>query len=191
MKVVITGHTSGIGACLFEIYKNQGHEVVGHSRSTGSNIEDPDVRKIIIEQSYDSDIFINNAYTATGQTNLLKELIESWSGQERKIINISSKLSFFPEGKIPDLDQYINQKLEQNKIIESRFSLSSPQIMNIIVGLVDTPMSSIFDGKKLSPESLSKLIYEMSVLDHFYIQQMIIDVPGLDWGNIKGPWNLK
>jgi short-subunit dehydrogenase involved in D-alanine esterification of teichoic acids len=191
MKVVITGHTSGIGACLFQIYKNQGHEVIGYSRSTGSDIEDSNIRKVIIEQNLDCDIFINNAYSATGQTNLLKELIEKWNGQERKIINISSKLSFVSEGKIPDLDPYIKQKLEQNKIAESRFSVASPQIMNVIVGLVDTPMSSIFESKKLNPESLSKLIYDMSLLDQFYIQQMIIDVPGLDWKNIKVTQNLK
>jgi len=191
MKVVITGHTSGIGACLFQIYKNQGHEVIGYSRSTGSDIEDSDIRKIIIEQNFDCDIFINNAYSTTGQTNLLKELIEKWHGEERKIINISSKLSFVSEGKMPDLDTYIKQKLEQNKIVESRFSVASPQIMNIIVGLVDTPMSSIFESKKLNPESLSKLIYDMSLLDQFYIQQMIIDVPGLDWKNIKVTQNLK
>jgi NAD(P)-dependent dehydrogenase (short-subunit alcohol dehydrogenase family) len=191
MKVVITGHTSGIGSCLFQIYKTQGHEVIGYSRSTGSDIEDPNVRKTIIEQSLDSDIFINNAYSATGQTNLLKELIEKWNGQEKKIINVSSKLSFVSEGKMPDLDPYIKQKLEQNKIVESRFSVAYPQIMNIIVGLVDTPMSSVFDSKKLNPESLSKLIYDMSLLDQFYIQQMIIDVPGLDWKNIKVTQNLK
>jgi len=191
MKVVITGHTSGIGQCLFEIYKNQGHEVIGYSRSTGSDIEDFNIRKTIIEQNLDCDIFINNAYSVTGQTNLLKELIEKWNGQERKIINISSKLSFVSEGKMPALDPYIKQKLEQNKIVEGRFSVASPQIMNVIVGLVDTPMSLVFDSKKLNPKSLSKLIYDMSLLDQFYIQQMIIDVPGLDWKNIKVTQDLK
>lgn len=191
MKVVITGHTSGIGSCLFRHYVSNGHEVIGYSRSTGSDIENSDVRKIIVEQSTDADIFINNAYSPTGQTLLLEQLIDSWDGLEKKIINISSKLSFVPLRKIPEFDEYIDQKKKQNSIIENRITRCFPQLMNVIIGLVDTPMSSMFESKKLSAEELTKLIYNLSIMDQFYIQQLIIDVPKLDWKNISGPWMPK
>ena len=186
-KVSITGHTSGIGLNLFEIFTANGHAVTGYSRSNGSDIEDSNVRKRIIEETENCDIFINNAYSPNGQTMLLKELSAQWDGQPKKIINVSSKLSFFELGKIIVLDDYIKQKSEQNEIIQRRFSTAYPQIMNVIIGLVDTPMSAIFQSPKLNPHTLSEFIYKMSTIDDLYIQQIIVDVPGLDWKNIKGP----
>jgi hypothetical protein len=186
-KVSITGHTSGIGLNLFEIFTANGHAVTGYSRSNGSDIEDSNVRKRIIEETENCDIFINNAYSPNGQTMLLKELSAQWDGQPKKIINVSSKLSFFELGKISVLDDYIKQKTEQNEIIQRRFSTAYPQIMNVIIGLVDTPMSAIFQSPKLNPHTLSEFIYKMSTIDDLYIQQIIVDVPGLDWKNIKGP----
>lgn len=186
MKISITGHTSGIGLSLSNIFKSNGYEVFGYSRSTGHDIEDDSVRKKIIEESKDSDMFINNAFSLNGQTLLLSELIEQWDGQEKKIINISSKLSYFPIGKIPFLDRYIEEKNKQNTIIQGRFSLPYPQILNVVVGLVDTPMSAVFKGKKLTVDPLSKLVFELSTNQEINIQQIVLDVPGLDWKNISG-----
>jgi short-subunit dehydrogenase involved in D-alanine esterification of teichoic acids len=186
-KIAITGHTSGIGLNLFEVFSANGHEVIGYSRRTGSDIEDPDVRKRIIDENADCDIFINNAYSPNGQTKLLEELVAHWDSQPKKIINVSSKLSFFELGKVSVLDDYIKQKSQQNEIIQQRFSAAYPQIMNVVIGLVDTPMSTVFQSPKLDPQTLSEFIYKMSIVDDLYIQQIIVDVPGLDWKNIKGP----
>ena len=186
-KVAITGHTSGIGLNLFEIFSANGHEVTGYSRRTGSDIENPDVRKQIVEENIDCDIFINNAYSPNGQTMLLRELVTRWDGKPKKIINVSSKLSFFELGKVSVLDDYIKQKSQQNEIIQQRFSAAYPQIMNVVIGLVDTPMSTVFQSPKLDPQTLSEFIYKMSMVDDLYIQQVVVDVPGLDWKNIKGP----
>ena len=186
-KIAITGHTSGIGLNLFEVFSANGHEVTGYSRSAGSDIENPEARKQIIDEIADYDIFINNAYSPNGQTMLLRELVAHWNGQPKKIINVSSKLSFFELGKIDVLDDYIKQKSQQNEIVQQRFSAAYPQIMNVIIGLVDTPMSTMFQSPKLDPRTLSEFIYNMTVVDDLYIQQIIVDVPGLDWKNIKGP----
>jgi len=186
-KIAITGHTSGIGLNLFEVFSANGHEVIGYSRRTGSDIEDPDVRKRIIDENADCDIFINNAYSPNGQTKLLEELVAHWDRQPKKIINVSSKLSFFELGKVSVLDDYIKQKSHQNEIIQQRFSAAYPQIMNVVIGLVDTSMSAVFQSPKLDPQTLSEFIYKMSIVDDLYIQQIIVDVPGLDWKNIKGP----
>ena len=157
-KVAITGHTSGIGLNLFEVFSSNGHEVTGYSRRTGADIEDPDVRKRIIDENADCDIFINNAYSPNGQTKLLEELISHWDSQPKKIINVSSKLSFFELGKVSVLDDYIKQKSQQNEIIQQRFSTAYPQIMNVVIGLVDTPMSAVFQSPKLDPQTLSEFI---------------------------------
>lgn len=72
MKVLITGHTSGIGKSLLEHYKNKGHTVIGMSRSNGYDItKDQDK---IIKESKDADLFINNATSDMAQLELLQKL---------------------------------------------------------------------------------------------------------------------
>ena len=185
MKVVITGHTKGIGKCLYEKFTRQGHEVLGYSRSTGHDIEDPAIRQQIIEESSTANMFINNAYGPTGQTILLEEFIKAWDGSDKKIVNLSSKLSFFPLGKEKDLDDYIIQKQLQNKLIKDRMFVGSPQILNVIIGLVDTDMSTRFNSTKISPEKIAILIYDLSTQHEIQVQEVVVDVPRLDWKNIQ------
>jgi len=184
MKIIITGHTKGIGKSLYEKFKSEGHEVIGFSRSNGHDIEDEISRKGILKEAETSDIFINNAYSLTGQTVLLNDIITAWSGSSRYIINISSKLSLFPLGKEPDLNDYIKEKQAQNKIINDRIFLGSPRILNVIIGLVDTDMSKVFSGKKIPPEKLASLVYDLCQYQEIQVQQIIVDVPSLDWKNI-------
>lgn len=185
MKVVITGHTNGIGKCLYEKFTRHGHTVMGYSRYTGHNIEDDAIRKQIINESADADLFINNAYSPTGQTILLEEFIKSWTGTDKRIINLSSKLSFFPLGKEPDLDEYIIQKQKQNTLVQERMFSGTPQMLNVIIGLVDTDMSARFKNRKISPEKIAILIYDLSSQAEIQIQQVVVDVPKLDWKNIQ------
>jgi hypothetical protein len=185
MKVVITGHTKGIGKCLYEKFVRQGHEVVGYSRATGHDIESPEVRQQIINESANANLFINNAYSPTGQTILLEEFIKSWEGTDKKIVNLSSKLSFFPLGKEQDLDEYIIQKQLQNKLIQDRMFLGTPHVLNVIIGLVDTEMSSRFNSEKVSPAKIAILIYDLVTQIGVHVQQIVVDVPKLDWKNIQ------
>lgn len=189
MKVAITGHTRGIGRALYDIFLKNGHDVIGFSRTTGYDISLRLDRTKILDQIQNADIFINNAYSPGGQTSLLEETISIWEGLDKKIINISSKLGFYPQSKISDLNQYILDKKTQNDIVVQRITKAAPQITNVVIGLVDTAMSKIFDSEKLNPNDLAEYIYNIVVNDKFYIQQIILDVPGLDWENIIGPWN--
>ncbi len=185
MKIIITGHTKGIGKSLYERFKSAGHDVIGFSRSTGHNIEEASSRELILKESQTADMFINNAYSSTGQTVLLKDFIDAWSGSSKYIINLSSKLSLFPVGKEPDLDEYILQKQAQNKLINDRIFLGSPRILNVILGLVDTEMSNIFAGTKVPPDQLASMICDLVQYPTIQVQQIIIDAPGLDWKNIQ------
>jgi len=185
MKIIVTGHTKGIGKCLYEKFKSQGHEVVGFSRSTGHDIEQAEIRNFILEQADSADIFINNAYAPTGQTLLFADIVDKWSDTDKYIINLSSKLSLFPVGKEADLDDYIVQKQLQNKIANERIFAGSPRILNVIIGLVNTEMSTVFNGPKISPDKLASLIYDLTQNKDMQIQQIIVDVPGLNWKNIQ------
>jgi hypothetical protein len=111
MKVAITGHTSGIGKC---IYERLTPDVVGFSLSNGYNINDQSDRNRIIIESINCDIFINNASDSFGQTLLFLELFQEWKNNPNKtIINVGSRIAevkILPYNK-QDLLKYQAEKL--------------------------------------------------------------------------------
>jgi Glu-tRNA(Gln) amidotransferase subunit E-like FAD-binding protein len=91
MKVVITGHTSGIGKAIYEHFQSKDYEVIGMSRSNGYNIIDN--KEKIIKETLGCDLFINNACDKDGQLELLKSLYN----KVPKIITMGSIITEFPE----------------------------------------------------------------------------------------------
>lgn len=71
MKIVITGHTSGVGKTVYNNLIKDGHEVVGLSRTTGFDLKDIDS---ILEQANGCDVFINNTYHKDTQLKLAQQL---------------------------------------------------------------------------------------------------------------------
>ena len=70
MKIAITGHTSGIGKALYDIYSEE-NEVLGFSRSNAYDIKyDISIEKIV-QGSLDCDVFINNAGHMEEQTIII------------------------------------------------------------------------------------------------------------------------
>lgn len=181
MKVCITGHNYGIGKAIAETFIKNGFSVEGFSRSNGYDISNEEDRLRIIEKSLVADVFVNNAYHPVGQPELLEKLTEEYTGT---IINVSSKLSFFPLGK--GYDEYILSKQRLNNFIKKRIFNQSPRILNVITGLVDTDMAKVFEAKKIVPADLANLIYDLfKYKDLVSVQEIIVDAPGLDWNNIK------
>ena len=97
-KVVVTGHSSGIGQAIFDYFSaDPKNQVFGFSRANGHDIKDWQIRNKIIEFSLDADIFVNNAHSRIGHSHndsqlvLLRKMFYLWEGQKDKlIINISS-----------------------------------------------------------------------------------------------------
>lgn len=72
-KIVITGHTSGIGKAIYDKFNEIScREIVGLSRSNGYDI-DNDFDKVI-EAATGAEIFINNAYRDKQQLKLFHAL---------------------------------------------------------------------------------------------------------------------
>ena len=72
-KIVITGHTSGIGKAIFDKFTEVScHEIIGMSRSNGYDIE-KDFDKVV-EEAAGAEIFINNAYRDQQQLKLFNAL---------------------------------------------------------------------------------------------------------------------
>lgn len=91
MKYAITGHTQGVGR---RAYERLGSDIIGFSRSTGYDINDPVARKKIIEESIDCDVFINNATDNFAQTYMFLDIVEAWYDRpEKTIINVGSRIA--------------------------------------------------------------------------------------------------
>lgn len=91
MKMVITGHTYGIGKALYDSFKSAEWEVVGLSRSNGYDIAADFDR--VVEAATGADLFINNAYRDKQQTRLVHAL----KNKVKKMIVMGSVSRLYPE----------------------------------------------------------------------------------------------
>lgn len=179
MKIAITGHTKGIGLALANIFKQNGHDVLGFSRSNGYDISQN--RQAIIDASKDADVFINNAYHPTGQTLMLQDILN----EQKLIVNISSKSIMYPTDHpnklIQDFqEEYKAAKLAQQEIIRPLLADRTYNILNVIPGMVDAGYTKIVSPNrvKISAEDLAELIYNLIVMrDKMYVQEIVIDPP--------------
>ena len=77
MKVLITGHTHGLGKAIARYFESQDdYDVLGMSRSTGHDIIDPSTSVAITDEC--PDVFINNAWSHAdpwAQFRLMSELM--------------------------------------------------------------------------------------------------------------------
>jgi NADP-dependent 3-hydroxy acid dehydrogenase YdfG len=72
MKVVITGHTSGLGKAIYDHMVKKGHDVIGLSRSNGFNFPQKINEAVKIAET--ADLFFNNAHVNITQAIFLKML---------------------------------------------------------------------------------------------------------------------
>ena len=80
----------------------------------------------------------------------------------------------------------IDDKNQQKKLIKDRIFRARPHIINFTVGLVDTDMSSMFNAKKMNPIDIAKLIeFIISMKDSVAVQDILVEVPDLDWNDIN------
>ena len=91
MKIAITGHKKGIGQEFARQLQDQGHTIVGISRSDGENIRRTAHTASIIEPC---DMLINNAISMYAQTELLFEVWHRWQDikETHYIWNISTRV---------------------------------------------------------------------------------------------------
>lgn len=83
-KYAITGHTSGIGCALYDFLSPN---CAGFSRSNGYDISNFNK---ILEDSYNHQIFINNAYEDFYQSKLLLAYFHKFKFENKIIINVGS-----------------------------------------------------------------------------------------------------
>jgi nucleoside-diphosphate-sugar epimerase len=91
-KIIITGHTRGIGKAIYDRFKAVScREIVGMSRSNGYDIE-KDFDKIV-EEATGAELFINNAYRDSQQL----KLVEALKDRVDMMVVMGSVSRFYPE----------------------------------------------------------------------------------------------
>ena len=103
-KIVITGHTRGLGKSIYDKFKEVScREIIGMSRSNGYDI-DKDFDRIV-EEAAGAELFINNAYRDRQQLKLFNALKDKVD----MMVVMGSVSRFYPE-LIPT--QYVHDKQE-------------------------------------------------------------------------------
>lgn len=160
MKIVITGHKTGLGEYVSDAMIAQGHTVKGYSRSTGYDINDPDARDTILLENLDADVFFNNAYGRlvdiefedqpnhwkrgeNGQLKLLEQFCDAWKGRTDKyILHSGSKIVYKNIQKIKQVKTYRIDKMDCTALIKTY--TDGPNICDFSMGMFDTPMADVW-----------------------------------------------
>jgi short-subunit dehydrogenase involved in D-alanine esterification of teichoic acids len=123
MRCLITGHTSGIGRSIYNRFKEIGFDVIGISKSTGTDIEE-NYQKII-NDALGCDLFVNNAYHKDFQIKFLNDL----SNKIPFIISLGSVAGYYHE--------YVSSKHEyctnKNHLIDLNKKLSFHSITKLLI----------------------------------------------------------
>jgi len=168
-KVVILGHTSGIGLSLSQSFKRKDYEVIGLSKSTGHNIESD--YDSILAITKDADVFINNAYAGFYNVHLLYDLFELWQNQDKVIVNISSDSS---DGikDYPHLYAVAKGAIDKASI-QLQNCDGRCRVINIRPGYVDTPRVEKINAEKMSADDVTRIIlWAIDQPSHIYLREI-------------------
>ena len=134
MKIGLTGHKSGLGKSIYDNLSKL-NNIIGLSRRNGYDIQSPNK---IIESLTDCDVFINNVYYETHQSNLFLKLFEKWKDLEKTIININSSSIHQSGAWNPE---YVANKKHLSDITQSlidKYPNKKCRIINLNLGTLDT-----------------------------------------------------
>tara|TARA_Y100001937_G_scaffold106724_1_gene148683 strand:+ start:674 stop:1237 length:564 start_codon:yes stop_codon:yes gene_type:complete len=176
-KIVITGHTSGIGKSIHDKLSKEKYDVVGLSRSNGFDLKSKEGYAHFVNAIEDADIFINNAYHEWAQVDLLYLIYEKWQHTNKTIINISSVTG---DSSKKHIHQYQIHKLALDNACMQLQPLGKCKVINIKPGWVDTnfnPNKSIpKEIEILQPEKIAELVeYVLNQPNQVFVKSISIE----------------
>ena len=163
-KVLIIGHTRGIGKSIYEYYDSKGYKVNVLTRSNGFHLCNP---KKFYKYIFAYDWIILNAFYYDSQFKLLKHIVDNYQHKNKKVIVITStsgtNVCFDKNIKADSYIEYSRHKKKLIKFIEKiqQSILDKPlNIYDVCPDVVDTKMSRglWMDYKKLKPSEVSKAV---------------------------------
>lgn len=187
MKIVITGHKHGLGEALYDkltVYnRTDNNNVIGFDIEDGYDIGNKNTLGKILYQSKDADIFINNAYHPSGQTELLSQLLKLWNHKNKIIIHIGTYLVYHDSQQDLEIHRsYIQDKKYQKQLIDlHRKTDSTLKVLQANPGLMKTNFLDVMKVPE-SPNLLNVLdcadaiLYNVNMLSKgIYIKEITLD----------------
>lgn len=161
MKILITGDR-GLAQGIADIVKQQGHDAVMVSRSTGHDINSV---QTWAKDFSDVDICVNSAYSGFAQVAVLETFADMWRDDtERQIINIGSMVADYPRSQIELDHQYWSYRLHKQALQSAYAKIMQDrdcQIKLINFGPIDTDMMSGVDVPKMSVAQAANRVWSM------------------------------
>lgn len=147
-KVLITGHTRGIGKAIFDRLTQDGYSCEGRSLSTGHDVTNHE--DAIVEEIKGFDYVVLNAYAGKSQLTMLQKIVNRYKDQSKKVIVITST-SGTPEGaddsiQDDEYSQYKTNKKELIKYIGSTQQSLVDKKLSIFDVCPDTVRTDMTDG---------------------------------------------
>lgn len=174
-KVVITGHTSGIGKGLYDYFLSNNDNVIGYSRSNGFDLSNKDQLDRCIQEiiSNDTEITILNAYAGRAQLTMLTLLNNIWCMNKNKTVVIIG--SYGPD-YCPNITPVY--AIEKNALDRAAFEYTHNRLwrlINIRPGYTDTDMvKHVIINKMPVKDVVDSVIWAINAPDTCTIQSLTI-----------------
>ena len=142
MKIAITGHSKGIGKACADLFESEGHEIIGLSRSSGFDIKQVNMCAMKIVPC---DMFINNAYLGTSQSQLFEIVCNHWRGEYKTIVNIGSRSQYDHNrsGSMYSADKVHLKRTAEYVAFKEGIENKKVRVINVNPGWVDTDMANL------------------------------------------------
>jgi hypothetical protein len=151
MKIVITGHTRGLGKAFYEHFiKDPTNTVIGLSRSQGTDVSSSLDK--VLEISKNCDLFINNAYSGLAQNKLVKLL----NGHVSMLVVSGSQGGYFSNLIPTDYGQHKKNLAELCHMI-SLDKNSTTKILHLDLSCLEGNEVDINDPDNLKCDSITAL----------------------------------
>jgi len=180
-KILITGHTRGIGAAVYSLFSESGHYCEGYSLSNGFDVNrDCD---LIVDRVKDFDWIVLNAYAQRSQENMLKKIVERYQDEDKRVVVITST-SGNPEcvdDNITDpfYKEYIIMKRDLIGYIASvqqQLIFKKLNVFDVCPDIVDTDMTKGLwtPYPRLSPADVAECVRLVLTQKKYNINQIVL-----------------
>ena len=158
MKILLSGHTRGIGLAIYDHFTNLNYKVAGYSRANSLDLLDTSNRAKFISESITADVIILNAHLGYENVNLFYMLCKLLYKQVQKTIIVLGSHS--TETTKSFVHPYQIEKLALEEAARQVQSLPGyPTIVIVRPGYVDTQSVSHVKGQqKMATSSVATLI---------------------------------
>lgn len=171
MKIVITGHTSGLGKTLYDSLSER-HDVLGLSRKNGHDLS-LDLCPFMIDNF---DVYINNAYHGYAQVDLLYQIFNKNKYRKCTIINVGSVSA---DGNRDTVNEYAIHKAALEKACSQLQLIDSEcRVVHLKLGRMDTPMTDHkSEYPRIDPKYVANTIeWIMNQPDYIVIKNLTLDI---------------